>query len=110
MKRGRLLEPVAVQLIREQNPAWDVTHNAANEYWRDPEARIGATPDTIVRCPERGLGTVQIKSVEQSAYRRNWLDAEGNPEPPLWIQHQATLEAHMIGAQWPPSPLWWVTV
>lgn len=100
MKRGRLLEPVAVQLIREQHPDWDVTHNAANEYWRDPEARIGATPDTIVRCPARGLGTVQIKSVEQSAFRRNWLDSEGNPEPPLWIQLQATLEAHMLGAQW----------
>lgn len=100
MRRGRLLEPVAVQMIREDRPDWDVHHNSANEYWRDPDARVGATPDTIVTCPRLGLGTVQIKTVEQSVYRRKWLDEDGNPEAPLWIALQATLEAHLIGARW----------
>lgn len=100
MQRGRLLEPVAVQMIREARPDWQVHHNSANEYWRDPAARLGATPDTLVTCPRRGFGTVQIKSVEASVYRRKWLDADGNPEAPLWIALQATLEAHLIGARW----------
>lgn len=100
MRRGRLLEPVAVQMIREERPDWEVTHNSANEYWRDTVARVGATPDTYVVCPQRGLGTVQIKTVEQSVFRRKWLDDEGYPEAPLWIALQATLEAHLIGAQW----------
>jgi predicted phage-related endonuclease len=100
MRRGRLLEPVAVQLIRQDMPHWTVTYNAgANTYYRDPDARLGATPDVIVDTPERGRGVVQIKSVEQSAYRRKWLDADGEPEVPLWIALQATLEAHLVGAQ-----------
>lgn len=100
MQRGRLLEPVAVQMIRESQPDWQVHHNSANEYWRDPAARLGATPDTLVTCPRRGLGTVQIKSVEASVYRRKWLDEDGNPRAPLWIEMQATLEAHLLGARW----------
>lgn len=101
MQRGRLLEPVAVQLLRERYPKWRLTHNAAeNVYFRDPAARLGATPDVIVEKSERGRGVVQIKSVEASAFRRKWLDEEGEPEPPLWIALQATLEAHLTGAEW----------
>lgn len=101
MMRGRLLEPVAVQMMREARPKWSVTHNAAeNIYYRDPDARLGATPDVLVECPVRGLGVVQIKSVEQSVYRRKWLDENGDPEAPLWIALQATLEAHLVGAKW----------
>lgn len=100
MQRGRLLEPVAVQLLREQRPEWKIEHNAAaNIYFRDPVARLGATPDVLVDAPGRGQGVVQIKSVEASVYRRKWL-IEGNPEPPLWIALQAAVEAHLTGAQW----------
>lgn len=101
MERGRLLEPVGVQLLRERHPKWKIAHNAAeNIYFRDPVARLGATPDVIVTKSERGVGAIQIKSVEASIYRRKWLDDEGEPEPPLWIALQATLEAHLVGAQW----------
>ncbi len=100
MQRGRLLEPVAVQLLREQRPEWKIEHNAAeNVYFRDPDARLGATPDVIVDAPGRGRGVVQIKSVEASIYRRKWL-VDGNPEPPLWIALQAAVEAYLTGAQW----------
>ena len=100
MQRGRLLEPVAVQLLREQNPKWKIKHNAAeNIYYREPAARLGATPDVIAQS-DRGIGVVQIKSVEASIYRRKWLDEEGNPEPPLWIALQASLEAYLVGASW----------
>lgn len=101
MRRGRLLEPVAVQIICEERPFWTVQHNASeNTYFRDPARRIGATPDVIAHCPERGKGVVQIKSVEAGVYRRKWLDEEGNPEAPLWIALQAMQEAHLTGAQW----------
>lgn len=101
MRRGRLLEPVAVQIIREDHPEWQVEYSTAEHvYFRDPERRLGATPDVMVSCPRRGKGVIQIKSVEAGVYRRKWLDEDGNAEPPLWIALQASLEAYLTGAQW----------
>jgi predicted phage-related endonuclease len=101
MRRGRLLEPVAVQILREERPDWQITYSTeAQTYYRDTERRLGATPDVIAVCPRRGRGVVQIKSVEAGVYRRKWIDADGNPEAPLWIALQATLEAYLTGAQW----------
>lgn len=102
IKRGRLLEPVAVQLLRELRPDWVITHNTGREtvYFRDPEFRLGATPDVFAHHPDNGLGVVQIKSVEQSTYRRKWLGDNELPEPPLWIAVQAIIEAYMTGANW----------
>ena len=46
-------------------------------YLRDPDARLGlATPDVVVHDPERGLGVVQIKSVENGIFRKKWRDAD----------------------------------
>ena len=103
MRRGRLLEPVAVQILKETRPEWLIHHNAAeNVYYRDPVARIGATPDVLADCPRRGLGVVQIKSVEAGVYRRKWLvdGPEEPPEVPFWIVLQAMLEAYLVGAKW----------
>lgn len=100
-RRGRLLEPVAVQILREDHPGWKISHNAAeNVYYRDPDARIGATPDVLVEHPERGPGIIQIKSVEAGAFRRNWHDEDGEVEAPLWIALQATTEANLTKARW----------
>ncbi len=101
MRRGRLLEPVAGAMLAEDYPAWKITHNAETRYFRDPAARLGATPDFMVDAPGRGLGVIQTKSVEASVYRRKWFaDGEENPEPPFWIVLQTILEAHLTGAQW----------
>ncbi len=101
MRRGRLLEPVAAQIMREERPDWVIHHNSAeNVYYRDAEARLGATPDFLVEAPGLGLGVVQVKSVEQSVYRNKWLNDEGYAEAPLWIALQATQEAHLVGASW----------
>lgn len=101
MRRGRHMEVVGVNILREEHPKMKIIHNAADgHYFRDPEARIGATPDTIVRCPKRGPGTIQIKSVEASVFRRKWVDEEGIIEPPLWIALQAAVEAYLTGARW----------
>ncbi|MGA0564131.1 YqaJ viral recombinase family protein [Ancylobacter sp. VNQ12] len=103
MRRGRLLEPVAVQLLREQQPTWKITHNsgAGAVYLRDPSIRLGATVDVFVEDPARGPGIVQIKSVEGSVYNRKWRDPDTNElRPPLWIAVQSITEAHLAGAQW----------
>jgi len=103
MKRGRLLEPVAVELLRELRPTWKIERGTV--YLRDPDSRIGATPDVFVEDPDRGPGIVQLKSVEQSIFRKKWKDAEtGEVKPPLWIAVQGIIEAHLAkehyGVNW----------
>ncbi len=102
MRRGTLLEPVAVEILRQDHPGWEIHHNTGDLriYYRDSEARVGATPDILVHEGGR-LGVVQVKSVEQSVYRRKWLMPErGDVEPPLWIAIQALIEGHLVGADW----------
>ncbi len=99
MRRGRLLEPVALQVLREDRPTWQV--EPCGFYYRDPVARIGATPDALAVDPEReGFGVIQVKSVEPGIYRRKWRNAEGEVEPPLWIVVQAIIESALSGASW----------
>lgn len=98
MKRGRLLEPVAVELLRERQPTWEITRG--DVYLRDPDTRIGATPDVFVTDPERGLGVVQIKSVEAGVFRRKWKNEDGEVTPPLWVAVQGIVEAYLTGAKW----------
>ena len=102
MRRGRLLEPVAVELLRELRPDWKVAHNsgAGQVYLRAGDLRIGCTPDIFVRCPQRGRGIVQVKTVEPRVFREKWKggSAQGEIEPPLWITIQAIVEAKLTGA------------
>jgi putative phage-type endonuclease len=98
MRRGRLLEPVAMRIVQEEHPEWRV--EAPGVYLRDPDKRIGATPDIAVRDENDAPGVIEIKSVEQSAFRRNWLDENGEIRVPLWIAIQALVCAHLMQAQW----------
>lgn len=99
MVRGRLLEPVAIELLRELHPAWTIT--TPHAYWRDSAMRIGGTPDSLAKNPRRkGFGVLQIKSVEPSIFRRKWRTEDGTIEPPTWIAIQALVEAHLTGASW----------
>jgi predicted phage-related endonuclease len=97
MERGLELEPIAIRRLQKLHPHWEVTQPAA--YYRDPEARLGATPDCLAVDPQLGLGIVQIKSVEPSAFRDHWFE-DGEMRPPLWIAIQAIIEAHLTGASW----------
>jgi len=99
MRRGRLLEPVAIQLLREERPTWKFQEPGV--YLRDTEARIGATPDLFAYDPERGPGLVQIKTIEPSVFSRKWRDPETKEiSPPLWIAVQGIIEAHLAGVEW----------
>lgn len=101
MRRGNDFEPIAVDKIKIERPAWRLTYNARDlTYYRDPEARIGATPDLIVQCPQRGPGIVQIKTTSRREFRRTWLDEDGIIDPPLWICLQAEQERYLTGGLW----------
>lgn len=98
MERGLELEPIAIKRIEKMlNPEW--MESGGKDYYRDTKARLGATPDCVLYDKDRGLGIVQIKSVEPSAFRDNWFE-DGEMRPPLWIAIQAIIEAHLTGASW----------
>lgn len=104
MRRGRHLEPVAIEMIREDYPLWKVIANPmpGGSYFVDRAARLSATPDAFVIDPDRaGYGVVQIKSVDGRIFREGWRDPDTQEvEPPLWIGVQAILDAHLSGASW----------
>jgi putative phage-type endonuclease len=97
MERGLELEPIAIKRLQKEHPDWVVAQ--PNAYYRDTEARLGATPDCLVLDPERGRGVIQIKSVEPSAFREHWCE-DDEIRPPMWIAIQVLIEAHMTGASW----------
>jgi len=99
MRRGRLLEPVAVQMLKEDYP--ELSFRLPGVYLRDPDVRIGATPDLYCQCPERGFGIVQIKTTFDLMLRDEWTDPDtGEIVPPAWIIAQTITEATLSGAQW----------
>lgn len=102
LERGRLMEPIAIAKLRKARPAWTVEANeigAGGCIIVDESSRMAATLDTFVIDPERGRGTVQIKSVEPFAFRRSWA-AEGEPQPPIHVAVQTTTEAHLARLPW----------
>lgn len=102
LRRGRLLEPVVAAMLREERPDWWVSYAADNTYYRDPTARLGATPDSFARRPDiDGQGIVQFKTVSEHAFRDNWLDPDTRDVVlPLWIAVQAIVEADLTEAHW----------
>lgn len=100
LKRGRLLEPLAVQLLKEERPDWQISDHPLNLYFRDPVARLGATPDLFAKNEHGKTGVIQIKSVEANIFRKDWKDADGNVSLPLWIVIQAIVECHLCGFEW----------
>src|SRR6188768_3167240 len=68
MRRGRLVEKLGVDLIKEARPEWAVVK--AGVYVRDPERRLGCTPDFEVITPSGLRGNVQFKSVERGVFER----------------------------------------
>lgn len=100
MKRGRLLEPVALQLLAEERPTWTI--EAPGVYLRDPAVRLGATPDAYATRPDiAGRGVVQVKTTTETVFRSKWLDPDTREVvPPMWIVAQAIVEAHLSGASW----------
>ena len=100
LRRGRLLEDDAVQIIREDHPEWVIDTHPVGWYYRDPDARVGATPDLFVNDQDGRFGIIQIKTVDPFAFRNGWRSDDGTIEPPIWIVAQAVIEAMLTGAEW----------
>jgi predicted phage-related endonuclease len=103
LRRGRLLEPVAIELLREERPGWRIW--SPHVYLEEPEFRIGATPDVYAERNEpwgvRTRGNVQIKTAGHFAFRKTWIDPETKlVEIPLWIAVQSSIEAYLSKADW----------
>ncbi|KAB0269018.1 YqaJ viral recombinase family protein [Microvirga brassicacearum] len=101
MQRGRLLEPVAVQLMRETTD-WKITHNTGADqvYLRDPAIRLGATIDVFAVDNLGSPGVVQIKSVAPQVFKSKWHNEAGELEAPIGVVLQALTEADLAGAEW----------
>jgi len=99
LRRGRLFEPIVIEILKEDYPDWHLS--PANVYYWDDSTRIGATPDVYATRPtDYGRGTVQIKTVGQFAFKRRWHDEHGDIAVPTWVAVQASIEAYLIGASW----------
>jgi hypothetical protein len=98
MERGHRLEPVAVEMIRDRYPAWDIM--VPRSHYADHEFGIGATPDLLALDQERGSGVIQIKSVASRIFRQSWRGDSDSIRVPIWIAIQALMEADLTGASW----------
>jgi hypothetical protein len=97
LKRGRLLEPVARQLLAEERQDWQQI--AATDYYCDRDIRFGCTPDLFVKDELGRTGLIQIKTVAPTIFQRKWHNPDtGVVEPPLWIALQAMCEQHLTAA------------
>jgi len=101
LRRGRILEYAAIDMLREDYPDWDITHSYNNRYFRHVEAHMGATPDAFVRIPGRkGQGIIQIKTASDFSVK-NWIDPDTKEiTPPLYVAVQALVEAELTKANY----------
>ena len=107
-RRGHYVEKIAPEIIMEERPGWSVVANPY--YYRDAEARIGATPDLWARRPDiEGAGLVDVKSVGAQTFRR-WRDHDtGDTQLPVWMAIQVNIQAALVGEHW-GEPLTWGAV
>ena len=95
MQRGRWFEAVFPAALADERPSWKVL--APKVYLRDPELRLGATPDLVAEDAQRygELGNVQCKVVSRPVFESDWVGG-----PPLWIELQALTEMLLLDAAW----------
>lgn len=80
MRRGRWLEPAVIAAIREIHPDWEV--RKCNVYLRDPEIRLGGTPDAVALTGEDNLINLQLKVISKPVFER-W---DGQPPTGYMLQ------------------------
>ena len=103
MERGNFLEEKAFELAQMMKPDWAITPNQipSGNMFRDLDTGISSTPDAFIVDPDRlGRGTLQVKNIEPSIFRKSWKNEDGEIEPPLWIAVQAMVDAMLSGCTW----------
>jgi predicted phage-related endonuclease len=105
LRRGRWGEASVFEALLDEHPDWEIRR--AKIYLRDPELRLGATPDGFAMDPTRpGLGIVQAKTVSRYIFRHRWLhDPDddikfGDATMPESYRLQTTTEAMLADAAW----------
>lgn len=102
------LEAAGIDLLKFRRPTWHIKRakemipGSMGIYLRDPEARIGATPDAFAEAPEReGLGVIEVKTVLGTVFERDWQERDGDLcEAPLKHQLQCLTNMMLAGATW----------
>ena len=94
LRRGRWLEPAVAVAVGEKRPEWKI--EAPKLYLRDPDLRLGATPDFYIHDDPRGLGVLQCKTVAPSVFERDW---DSGREVPFWILLQIITEMMLAEAR-----------
>jgi putative phage-type endonuclease len=92
MRRGRILEPAVAAAVAEEKPDWRI--EKVTEYLRDPDLRLGATPDWYVHN-KHGLGVLETKTADPSVFERDWKSG-----PPLAWTLQCLVQMVLTGASW----------
>ena len=86
MLRGREMQSVVGKQVAREHPNWRIRE--CRHYYRDPVARLGATPDFFIRTAEGKRGVLQAKTTNPQAFRRSWSDTT----VPGWILIQTLVE------------------
>jgi predicted phage-related endonuclease len=105
LKRGRWGEAACFEALQDERPEFEIRR--AKIYLRDPELRLGCTPDGFAIAPDHdGIGVVQAKVVARSVFRQKWLvdpaaDIKtGDVEAPMMYQLQTLTEMMLSEASW----------
>lgn len=72
MRRGRILEPGIAIAVSEEHPDWQLIKS--DEYIRDSDLRLGATPDYEIHGDQRGVGVLECKSVASEVFDKLWCN------------------------------------
>jgi hypothetical protein len=101
MRRGQRLEAVALDILKEDKPAWTIAPNPipGGVVYVDREHHLACTPDALAQCA-RGSGVVQVKSVHERVFRTAWRNEAGAIELPLPVAIQISQEALLTNAAW----------
>lgn len=86
MRRGRWFENAVETALAELRPDWTLRHNT--DFYVDTTARLAATPDYFIEGDPRGLGVLQVKTVDPRVFKRDWADG-----PPFRTVLQTLTEA-----------------
>jgi predicted phage-related endonuclease len=102
-RRGRLIEPVAIEILREERPRWSVIQNVIGKdgtFYQDLDAGLSCTPDAFVDKDDfSGDGICQIKTVNPHAFQSDWM-IDGEIQLPVYVAIQTMQEIYLTGASW----------
>jgi hypothetical protein len=106
MKRGRYVEPLGIEILREERPDWQISSNNLKDcpyitHMVDLALGLACTPDCSVFDPARqGTGVVNIKSVHEAKFKKEWLLSDGTVQVPPYVLLQLTQEAWLTSSEW----------